>query len=153
MTELPELDYKSEEWYNEVVEELRGMIENFLDHKTEKVMETKWLIGETIREQNNPYGIQKQLAKDLHISERSVVYAVQFYDEFKAKDWDTAYTNIISKLTSNGCKPTWSGWLKFKKLGAINNCKHEIVEEPRYRCIKCGKVWKKKPNLPISQCE
>jgi hypothetical protein len=41
MTELPELDYKSEEWYNEVVEELRGMIENFLDHKTEKVMETK----------------------------------------------------------------------------------------------------------------
>jgi len=106
MTELPELDYKSEEWYNEVVEELRGMIENFLDHKTEKVMETKWLIGETIREQNNPYGIQKQLAKDLHISERSVVYAVQFYDDFKAKDWDTAYTNIVAKLTSNGCKPT-----------------------------------------------
>jgi len=144
---MEEITFKSEEWYSELVEEIKGLRENYLDNRSEITMQLKWIMGEMIKTQNSPYGIQKQLSKDLKIAERTVGYAVQFYNDFPLENWDKAYTKIISKLSSNGCNSTWSGWLKFKKIGAVNKCDHEIVEEVRYRCIKCGKVWKKKPIL------
>lgn len=139
------ISFMSEEWYSELVEELKGMRESFLDNKSEIVMQSKWVMGEMIRKQNNPYGIQKQLAQDLHIAERTVGYAVQFYDDYPETNWDTAYSKIISNLASNGCRPSWSGWLKLKKIGAVNDCQHDVKEDIRYRCIKCGKVWRNKP--------
>lgn len=143
--ELQPLDYKSEEWYSEMIEELKGLKENFLDQRTEITMQAKWLIGQLIRSKNTPQGIQQGIANDLRISLRNVGYAMAFYDEFKAEDWDTAYGKIVNDLTKSGHKVSFTGWLKKKQIGAVSDCNHKVEKITRYRCTNCGKTFKEDP--------
>ena len=137
---MNEPNFESEEWYSELVEELKGLKENFLDNRNEITMQMKWLMGQSIKLQKEPYGMNQKLAQDLGISPRSVGYAVEFYNDFPSESWDKAYGEINSKLSTEGHRVSWSGWLKFKKLGSLNDCVHDYQEQVRYRCSKCGKI-------------
>lgn len=141
---MEEIHFDTEEWYSELVEELKGLKENFLDNRNEITMQMKWLMGQSIKLQKEPYGMNQKLATDLGISPRSVGYAVEFYKDFPQDSWDKAYGEINNKLTTEGHRVSWSGWLKFKKLGSVSDCIHDYQEQVRYRCSKCGKIVKNK---------
>lgn len=100
-------------------------------------MESKWEIGDLIR-QNNYYGLQKKIANDLGVSERNIRECVWFRNTLEATDWASAVLKLPNDTyTFNSAK---------KVLKMPNQkCEHEIEKITRYKCKKCGKIWKKNP--------
>jgi len=93
---------KTEEWYQQLLEEIKATAIETITISKEAILQGKWTIGKIIEDavkdfnRSNIYGskINSILATDLHWSEREIGRCRQFYKKFSAENWE----EVIMKL-------------------------------------------------------
>ena len=83
---------------------------------------------------NNYYGIQKKIANDIGISERSIRDCVWFRNTLEAPDWDKAVMKLPDTVYN-------FNQAKRELKAPEDKCEHKNIEKiTRYRCQDCGKI-------------
>ena len=75
----------NQEWYQALVDECRATIVEAVFTSRWALVEGYWNLGKRIREDNNfSSSLLQDLAVDIKISERTLWYALQLFDQIKA---------------------------------------------------------------------
>ena len=86
----------TEEWYQQLLEEIKATAVETITISKEAILQGKWTIGKIIEDavkdfnRSNIYGakINSILANDLRWSEREIGRCRQFYKKFPAENWE-----------------------------------------------------------------
>ncbi|GAH14823.1 unnamed protein product, partial [marine sediment metagenome] len=92
--EYLENDIKNQEWYQSLIDDCKSIITEAVFTSRWALVEGYWNLGKRVSEENNNferakiYGekIVQGLAESLKISERTIHYAIQFYDRYPSLD-------------------------------------------------------------------
>ncbi len=141
MNNLPKIQIY-EEWYGEMIEELKAIRSETFKETVEASLKGRWLAGELIAKEKKIYGKEKKLAEDLGISVETVEDWVWFYKKYPYDSWDKAF----AKLPDCGGKLNFSNIRKFHSHRLPANCEHEFEKVIKWRCKKCGKWVSEDPN-------
>ncbi len=131
------LSLKSEEWYQELIDECQTII-------AEAVFTSRWalvagyhLLGERIVddsnykkwEQNKAGRVLQGFAKDIGISERTLYYAIQFYNKYPELDRVPEGKNI-----------TWNKIIT-RYLPQVKESEEEKPGNLKNKCPQCGFIF------------